>query len=67
MSREIDRLKCKARKLYRRMMRELDTVDCGISMLSFIRPSFGRLVAEYDATIARLREIDPSFPKEKSR
>lgn len=59
---EITNLKAKARSLHRRMTRELDSYGCGISVLSFIRPSFGLLVDEYDATIARLKEIDPEFP-----
>lgn len=60
---EIERLKRRARKLHRQTMAELDSVDCGISMLCFIRPHVGKLVREFDGIIARLKLIDPEFPR----
>jgi hypothetical protein len=60
---EIDRLKREARRLHRLIEANLDSVDCGISLLCFIRPRVGRYVAEFDAIVARLKEIDPGFPK----
>jgi hypothetical protein len=63
---EIDRLKRRARALHRQMERELDSVDCGLSLLCFIRPHVGRIVTEFDAIVARLKEIDPSFPKDRA-
>jgi hypothetical protein len=63
---EIERLKREARRLNRLIEANLDSVDCGISMLCFFRPSVGRYVTEFDACIARLREIDPSFPKKET-
>lgn len=62
MNKTIKKLKAEARGLYTQIQRELDTVDCGISMLSMIRPSFGRLINRYDAIITELKKIDPEFP-----
>jgi hypothetical protein len=60
---EIGKLKLKARRLHRRIESELDSVDCGLSLLTFIRPHVGRIVTEFDETVARLKQIDPDFPK----
>jgi hypothetical protein len=63
---EIERRKRRARELYRQMQAELDTVDCGLSILGSLRPHVRQIVADFDAEIAWLRANDPAFPKSKA-
>lgn len=60
---EIERLKRRARKLYLSVQRELDNVDCGLSMLCVIRPHVGRNIDEFREVWARLQTLDPTAPK----
>jgi hypothetical protein len=60
---EITRLKARARRLYLSVQADLDSVDCGLSMLCYIRPSVARDIEAFRVTWARLQALDPTAPK----
>jgi hypothetical protein len=61
---EIKRLKAEARALYMDVHKQLDSVDCGLSLLCYIRPSVGRDLAKFKEVWAKLQDLDPDCPKE---
>lgn len=59
-------LKLRARRAYLFMEAVRDSYDCGHSMCLTISRDYGEASVRYEDAMARLREIDPSFPKGKS-
>lgn len=64
---EISRLKLIAATAHNTMSRIADGVDCGANLLSHISPEYRMAEAQFNVAIKRLMEIDPSFPKERSK
>jgi hypothetical protein len=64
MKSEAKRLKAEARSIYIDVKRQLDTVDCGLSLLCYLRPKVGRDIDRFRVVWARLAELDPDCPKD---
>jgi hypothetical protein len=60
---EIDRLKRKARTAFYAMESIGDRMDCGHALAREISADYNAAAIRYDDAVARLREIDPAFPK----
>jgi hypothetical protein len=59
---EIERLKRKARRLYRQRAAIFDSYDCGHSLLMFISSRYAGVHTEFEKVMQQLSEIDPSCP-----
>ena len=61
---EIERLKRKARRAYYAVERIGDEYDSGHALTMVISPRYAHAYKTYEACKARLREIDPTYPKD---
>ncbi len=59
---ELDELKAKARKLYLAAQSRGD-LDCGRQLEEMIRPGLGVARQEFNKVWERIRELDPTAPK----
>ena len=61
---EIERLKREARSAYRTRMAIFDEMDCGHAVAMVISSRYRNAFERYNRAMERLREIDPTFPRE---
>ena len=62
MNLELERLKRKARKIYKKYLIESDKFDCGNSLAEHISPKIYELKQKFNKIMDKMEMIDPYAP-----